>query len=222
MPVPTKCSSEEKLKAVQDYLSNKKSVYRIAKDFNTRPTVVFKWIDLYEMFGAEGLITPSTRKIYSEETKISAINDYLSNNYTKRDICKKYKIRSTTQLNNWLKQYNNHKDTKSQDTGGTIVMIKERPITFEERVEIVQYCLENNKNYNETARKFNVSYQQVRLWVLKYKEGGLDALIDRRGRKKPEEELTELDRIKIENKLLKAKAKYLQIENDFLKKLKEL
>lgn len=222
MPVPTKCSSEEKLKAVQDYLSNKKSVYRIAKDFNTRPTVVFKWIDLYEMFGAEGLITPSTRKIYSEETKISAINDYLSNNYTKRDICKKYKIRSTTQLNNWLKQYNNHKDTKSQDTGGTIVMIKEKPITFEERVEIVQYCLENNKNYNETARKFNVSYQQVRLWVLKYKEGGLDALIDRRGRKKPEEELTELDRIKIENKLLKAKAKYLQIENDFLKKLKEL
>lgn len=222
MPVPTKCSSEEKLKAVQDYLSNKKSVYRIAKDFNTRPTVVFKWIDLYEMFGAEGLITPSTRKTYPEEIKISAINDYLSNNYTKRDICKKYKIRSTTQLNNWLKQYNNHKDTKSQDTGGTIVMIKERPITFEERVEIVQYCLENNKNYNETARKFNVSYQQVRLWVLKYKEGGLDALIDRRGRKKPEEELTELDRIKIENKLLKAKAKYLQIENDFLKKLKEL
>lgn len=222
MPVPTKCSSEEKLKAVQDYLSNKKSVYRIAKDFNTRPTVVFKWIDLYEMFGAEGLITPSTKKIYSEETKTSAINDYLSNNYTKRDICKKYKIRSTTQLNNWLKQYNNHKDSKSQDTGGTIVMIKERPITFEERVEIVQYCLENNKNYNETAKKFNVSYQQVRLWVLKYKEGGLDALIDRRGRKKSEEELTELDRIKIENKLLKAKAKYLQIENDFLKKLKEL
>lgn len=222
MPVPTKCSSEEKLKAVQDYFSNKKSVYRIAKDFNTRPTVVFKWIDLYEMFGAEGLITPSTRKTYPEETKISAINDYLSNNYTKRDICKKYKIRSTTQLNNWFKQYNNHKDSKSQDTGGTIVMIKERPITFEERVEIVQYCLENNKNYNETAKKFNVSYQQVRLWVLKYKEGGLDALIDRRGRKKSEEELTELDRIKIENKLLKAKAKYLQIENDFLKKLKEL
>lgn len=62
----------------------------------------------------------------------------------------------------------------------------------------------------------------MRLWVFKYKEGGLDALIDRRGRKKPEEELTELDRIKIENKLLKAKAKYLQIENDFLKKLKEL
>lgn len=60
MSVPTKCSSEEKLKAVQNYLSNKKSIYRIVKDFNTRPTVVFKWIDLYEMFGAEGLITQST------------------------------------------------------------------------------------------------------------------------------------------------------------------
>lgn len=222
MPVPTKCSPEEKLKAVQDYLSNKKSVYRIAKDFNIRPASVFKWIDLYEMFGAEGLITPNKTKTYSEQVKISAINDYLSNNYTKNDICKKYKIRSSTQLSNRLKHYNNHKDIKSQNTGGKIVMIKERPITFEERVEIVKYCLENNKNYNETAMKFNVSYQQVRLWVLKYKEGGLDALIDKRGRKKSEKELTELDRIKIENKLLKAKAKYLEIENDFLKKLKEL
>ena len=79
MPVPTKCSSEEKLKAVQDYFSNKKSVYRIAKDFNTRPTVVFKWIDLYEMFGAEGLITPSTKKIYSHIYVVMTISKNLQN-----------------------------------------------------------------------------------------------------------------------------------------------
>lgn len=222
MPIPIKCSPKEKLIAVQDYLSNERSAYRIAKDYNVRPVTVFQWIDLYEIFGEDGLTTPPKRKYYSDEVKSSAINDWLSGEYSKRDICKKYKIRSTTQLGNWINDNNNHKNIKFQNTGGKIVMIKERPITFDERVEIVKDYLENSINYNETATKFNVSYQQVRLWVLKYKKGGLDALIDRRGRKKTEEELTELDRIKIENKLLKSKAKYLEVEVEFLKKLKEI
>lgn len=222
MPVPTTCSLEEKLIAVQDYLSNKRSSYRIAKDYNVMPTTVFKWIDLYETFGEEGLTTLSKRKCYSDEIKNFALNDWKSGEYSKRDICKKYKIRSTTQLQNWINDNNNHKNIKSQNTGGKIVMIKERPITFDERIEIVRYYLENGTNYNEVAVKFNVSYQQVRLWVLKYEKGGLDALIDKRGRKKSEEELTELDRIKIENKLLKSKAKYLEAEVEFLKKLKEI
>ena len=222
MPVPTTCSPEEKLIAVQDYLSNKRSSYRIAKDYNVMPTTVFKWIDLYETFGEEGLTTLSKRKCYSDEIKNFALNDWKSGEYSKRDICKKYKIRSTTQLQNWINDNNNHKNIKSQNTGGKIVMIKERPITFDERIEIVRYYLENGTNYNETAIKFNVSYQQVRLWVLKYEKGGLDALIDKRGRKKSEEELTELDRIKIENRLLKSKAIYLEAEVEFLKKLKEI
>ena len=222
MPVPTTCSPQEKLIAVQDYLSNKRSSYRIAKDYNVMPTTVFKWIDLYETFGEEGLTTLSKRKCYSDEIKNFALNDWKSGEYSKRDICKKYKIRSTTQLQNWINDNNNHKNIKSQNTGGKIVMIKERPITFDERIEIVRYYLENGTNYNKTAIKFNVSYQQVRLWVLKYEKGGLDALIDKRGRKKSEEELTELDRIKIENKLLKSKAKYLEAEVEFLKKLKEI
>ena len=222
MPVPTTCSPQEKLIAVQDYLSNKRSSYRIAKDYNVMPTTVFKWIDLYETFGEEGLTTLSKRKCYSDEIKNFALNDWKSGEYSKRDICKKYKIRSTTQLQNWINDNNNHKNIKSQNTGGKIVMIKERPITFDERIGIVRYYLENGTNYNETAIKFNVSYQQVRLWVLKYEKGGLDALIDKRGRKKSEEELTELDHIKIENKLLKSKAKYLEAEVEFLKKLKEI
>lgn len=222
MPVPTTCSPQEKLIAVQDYLSNKRSSYRIAKDYNVMPTTVFKWIDLYETFGEEGLTTLSKRKCYSDEIKNFALNDWKSGEYSKRDICKKYKIRSTTQLQNWINDNNNHKNIKFQNTGGKIVMIKERPITFDERIEIVRYYLENGTNYNKTAIKFNVSYQQVRLWVLKYEKGGLDALIDKRGRKKSEEELTELDRIKIENKLLKSKAKYLEAEVEFLKKLKEI
>ncbi|WP_396954174.1 helix-turn-helix domain-containing protein [Neobacillus niacini] len=33
--------------------------------------------------------------------------------------------------------------------------------TWEERIQIVIYCLENGKNYQETAETYEVSYQQV-------------------------------------------------------------
>ena len=42
MLVPTKCSPEQKLIAVQDYLSNKRSAYKIVTDINVRPGTVFQ------------------------------------------------------------------------------------------------------------------------------------------------------------------------------------
>ena len=39
-------------------------------------------------------------------------------------------------------------------------MTKGRKTTFEERVEIVQYCIKHSHNYSETAKKFHISYQQ--------------------------------------------------------------
>ena len=40
-------------------------------------------------------------------------------------------------------------------------MTKGRKTTYEERVEIVKYCIEHQNNYAETAQKYQVSYQQV-------------------------------------------------------------
>ena len=40
-------------------------------------------------------------------------------------------------------------------------MTKGRKTTFEERVEIVQYCIAHNHNYAETAENHRVSYQQA-------------------------------------------------------------
>ncbi len=37
-------------------------------------------------------------------------------------------------------------------------MTKGRKNTSEERFEIVKYCLENGRNYQQTAEKFQVSY----------------------------------------------------------------
>ena len=102
-------------------------------------------------------------------------------------------------------------------------MRKARQTTPEERLEIVQNCLANDKNYGAAALKYNCSYQQVRNWVLRYEKMGSAGLEDRRGRRAgtqpartPEEEL----RDKIAE--LERKNRDLQMKNDLLKKVREL
>ena len=101
-------------------------------------------------------------------------------------------------------------------------MTKGRKTTRDERVKIVEDCIANNNNYNETAEKYQVSYQQVYTWVHKYQDKGVEALEDRRGKRKDEDSMTELEKLKAENRLLKAEKKQQQMELDFLKKLEEI
>ena len=137
-------------------------------------------------------------------------------------ICKKFKIHSTTQLRNWIKKYNGHEELKASETGGTVIMTKGRKTTFEERIEIASYCISHDHNYAETAEKFCVSYQQARNYTVKYENGGIDALQDNRGKRKPEDTLTEIERLRAELKLEKAKRQKAEMEASFLKKLNEI
>ena len=59
-------------------------------------------------------------------------------------------------------------------------MTKGRKTTFDERIEIVQYCISHTHNYAETAEKFNISYQQARNYTLKYEKSGVEGLRDKR------------------------------------------
>ena len=101
-------------------------------------------------------------------------------------------------------------------------MTKGRKTTQEERAEIVAFCLEHNKDYGLTVETYNVSYQQIYAWVRKDEEGGVYKLKDNRGRTKPAEEMTEVEKLKAEMKILEAKNKQLEIENEFIKKLQEI
>ncbi|MBU5437497.1 helix-turn-helix domain-containing protein [Tissierella sp. MSJ-40] len=101
-------------------------------------------------------------------------------------------------------------------------MTKGRSTKLEERIEIVKYCIDNNKNYQLTAEIFDVSYQQVYGWVRKFEADGEDALIDKRGRNKVESELTEEDKIRLTMKKMEKENERLRAENAFLKKLQEL
>ncbi|MFC6294101.1 helix-turn-helix domain-containing protein [Lactiplantibacillus daoliensis] len=97
-----------------------------------------------------------------------------------------------------------------------------RRTTFEERIEIVEYVTASKHSYNQTSEHFKVSYQQVRSWVLKSRENGYAALKDGRGRTKPVKEMTEVERLQLENRQLKAKLKEQEVLDLFAKKFREL
>ena len=101
-------------------------------------------------------------------------------------------------------------------------MTRGRKTTFDERVEIVQYCIAHDHNYAETAAKYSISYQQARNYTVKYEAGGIEALRDRRGRVKPMDELSELEKLRAENKILRAEKERAEMEVSFLKKLDEI
>lgn len=218
----SKVTFEQKLSAVKDYIEGGKSHRQLARELNVEKTSVLRWISLYKSAGEAGLITSPKNAKYSEEVKYAAVEEYLQGTASLLDICRKYNIRSDAQLSNWILKYNSHEKLKSSGSGGKTIMTKGRSTTFEERIEIVKYCIENNRNYNKTAEKYKVSYQQVRSWTVKYNECGIDALLERRGKRKTEGELTELERLKAQNKLLEAKNRRLEMENELLKKLKEI
>ena len=102
-------------------------------------------------------------------------------------------------------------------------MSQTRSTTQEERIQIARECIASGKNYGELAIKYNVSYQQVRTWTLRFEELGEAGLEDRRGkRKKDQTPRTELEKAQIEIEQLKHKLYLAEMERDLLKKLDEI
>ena len=216
-----KISPEEKIEWVEKVIQNKESVYSVASKIGVHPSSIDTWVRNYKSIGTEAFFRKGWTKRSSAEKK-AAVEDYLAGKGSLRDVCAKYKITDTYQLRTWIKQYNGHEILKDSGTGGSPIMTKGRKTTFEERVEIVQYCIKYNHNYAETAEKFSVSYQQARNYTIKYEKKGVDGLQDRRGKRKSTEEMDELEKLRAEVKILRAEKKRAEMEISFLKKLEEI
>ena len=219
----SKIDPTEKVKIVERLLADEISVSEAARLTDVDEASIRRWRNLYLADGPTALMAQRNNKVYSQELKLQAVHEYLDGKSSQADIVQKYHLRSSRQLHDWIKVYTTHGEIKSRGSGGGSYMRKARQTTPEERLEIVQDCLANDKNYGAMALKYNCSYQQVRNWVQRYEKMGLSGLEDRRGRRigsqparTPEEELrdkiAELERRNLD----------LQMENDILKKVREL
>lgn len=210
----------EKIVAVNLYHDVRISQGQLAEMYGVSKATIQQWIRNFEALGNDAF--QRKYKKYSKELKYQAVQDYLNGKGSQGEICRKYGIRSRSKLQLWIKMYNNGMNFKSNSSGGSTIMTKGKKTTFDERVEIVEYCIAHDRNYTEAAEKFGVSYQQARNYTIKYEESGTEGLRDNRGRHKPADEMDELEKLRAEVKLLRAGKERAEMEVSFLKKLEEI
>lgn len=216
-----KVTPKEKVELVERYKNGEVSQRRAAALAQVHPKSFQNWVRIYETEGVDGFIK-GKNKHYSAALKEKAVKDYLSGKGSIDRISKKYKIHSSDRVMAWVKEYNAHGGFRLQGTGGSY-MRETRSITQAEKVKIARECVESGKDYAGIALKYQISYQQVRSWTMRYIEMGEAGLEDRRGRRKKDQEArTELEKAKIEIEQLKHKLYLAEMERDLLKKLDEI
>ena len=216
-----KYSKQEKIEISERYHKGESAV-ELAFEYKCNRSMIYEWYKKYIAIGDAAFYETRRERTYSKELKLSAIKDYQEGKGSLENITNKYKISKYTLLKSWIIKYNSHIEITDHNPKPEVYMAKSRKTTYEERIEITRYCLENKKNYKDTAFKYGVNYAQVYKWVKKYKEQGEEGLLDHRGRNKLESEMTEEEKLKHQLKRLEAKNAYLEMENKALKKLEEI
>ena len=164
----------------------------------------------------------SYNKSYTKEFKLQVVEEYISGQGSLAELIIKYDISSTKQLRSWISVYNANRELKDYCPKREVYMAEaRRKTTIEERKEIVDYCINHNRDYKGTAVNYDVSYSQVYSWVKKYDAQGEVGLTDKRGHHKTDEEVDELERLRRENIRLKRQLQEKDMLAELLKKVQE-
>lgn len=211
---------EWKAAICKEYLEENCSSYKLAAKYGINPKTVRRWTQRYKEHGVLGFL--NLHQPYTSDFKLKCVKLYLSGEMSVDEIVAKYLISSSSVLRSWIKMYNANRLLKDYCHEPEVYMATTRKKTsIEERKEIVEYCINHNRNYRETASVYGVSYYQVHSWVKKYDEKGEDGLVDKRGHHKSDEELSELELLRRENARLKRKLEEQERIALLLKKVQE-
>ncbi len=213
-----KFTPEEKGQAVIDYLEGNKSRTQICEELRISSRTIQDWALIYNKHGLAGFSKKMRNGSYSKEFKMKVVEEYVRGDGSSIDLGIKYDI-SSGLLRKWIRMYNANRELKDYNPKQEVYMAEaRRKTTLEERKEIVDYCINHNRNYKKTAAKFDISYSQVYSWVKKYDTDGADGLTNRRGCHKTDAEVDELERLKRENLRLKRQLEEKDMVVELLKK----
>lgn len=218
-----KISSKQKVSICEQYLNGEKSVRNLANDWNIDKRTIRTWIKMYQSQGSSCFNFKVHNAKYTKEFKQKVVDAYFAGEGSFEAIAIKYEIPSYTTVRSWILKYNNLEELKDYDPKPEVYMKdRSRKTSHEERIEIVNYCLEHNKNYKETAELFDISYTQIYQWVKKYLASGEKGLIDGRGQHRTEEQLNKTEILERKIKILERQLKEKEMENELLKKVQEI
>ena len=213
---------EFRAKVSQQYLDGTGSYPYLAEKYGVGKTTLQQWVAKYRIYGIEAFANKSGNASYSSDFKTKCVESVLSGIGSVDDIVAKYNISSREVLRSWIKSYNANRELKDYDPKREVYMAEaRRQTTIEERKEIVEYCIQHNRDYKGTASLYDVSYSQVYSWVKKYDADGEEGLADKRGIHKSDDEIDEIERLKRENVRLKRQLEEKDMLTELLKKVRE-
>jgi transposase-like protein len=89
MPNSEMATAGEKIRIVELYLSGKIGYSEAGKQAGVDRKTVARWVSRYKMEGAAGFLPQEHDRVYSKETKLSAVLEYLSGKGSLQEICGK-------------------------------------------------------------------------------------------------------------------------------------
>ena len=206
---------------VEECLSGRMRGREAARRAGVGATTMRNWISRYKAEGASAFEAIEGKRVYCEEVKTAAVEDYLAGRGSLSAISEKYKIRSPQLVMDWVKRYNCHNESNTK-TGG-IVMTGRHSYTTEERVKIVKEHIDEGKSISVLANEHGLHYNLVKGWIQKYRTMGISGLEDRRGQRKARQTArTSEEELRIRIAQLERENELLKMERDLLKKVREL
>lgn len=209
---------ETKIKACKEYEKGNKSFVEIGEEINAGDTTVSYWYAKYKEKCTDSLKAKTSKGSFSKEFKMNIIEEYLTGNHTYQQLGHKYDISHST-VSKWVNMWYNGielKDTKQKREDNSMK-------TYKERIEIVKWVLNNDKNYKKAAEKYNLNYALIYKWTQTFlKEGEEGLKYKKRGPKFKTKidpgKLTDTEKLKYELEKEKELRKRLELELEILKK----
>lgn len=112
------------------------------------------WQLLYEREGIAGLEETSTNQHYPKELRSSSVLAYLNGEGSMSELAMKFALRLLAQLSHWVAMYSEDNQLLTALPSRKQVPTMRRKITFERRIEVVEYVTKAKHSYTEAAAHF--------------------------------------------------------------------
>jgi transposase-like protein len=207
-------TKEEKIAIVKRYLEGMGGSPSLAREVGCDQKQILRWVYEYEEHQEEAFRCSSKHRSYTKQFQKEAVEWYLNNGSLDRTSA--HFFISARVLRNWIKAYKDG-TLKDRIPMPEVYHMKGRRTTFEERKEIVHYCLMHNKNYKETAKVYSLPYSRVFNMIKKYELYGEEGIMDANA-KKEAKPLTELEKLQKENERLKKELELEKLKRELVQK----
>ena len=115
-----------KQEVIQEYLGGD-SVRSLAKKWGLSRSLLTRWLDHYNDFGAEGLL-PKDKHYRSAEFKLKVVESYTNEGLSLRDCCSRYGIANESSVLSWIRGYERSGiDGLQERRGRPKIMKKDKP-----------------------------------------------------------------------------------------------